>query len=270
MDLASADGGAPLAKVAHGLGILLDQLGESDAARGLFERSLAIWRELGDTEQQARELNSLGITHRHLGELDTARALLEEAIALSRDIGDTLRLAIALANLGQLEIAAGRFDGATEALREALALDAEHGDLFGVAVDQLSLALASLRAGRPREARDLVQGMFDYLASSGNTALLENTLELAAAITAELGDPLCAARLAGAAETIRQESGMLISEQEAAIIEEHLGPARVTVTPEQWDAELASGRALSEPEALALLLSLSPADGTPANPSRAS
>ena len=30
----------------------------------LLERSLAIWRDLGDRDQQARELNSLGITHR--------------------------------------------------------------------------------------------------------------------------------------------------------------------------------------------------------------
>ena len=61
MDMASGDG-APLAQVAHGLGVLLDQQGEPDAARRMFERSLAIWRKLGDREEQARELNSLGIT----------------------------------------------------------------------------------------------------------------------------------------------------------------------------------------------------------------
>jgi len=87
MDVASAGGGAPLARVAHGLGVLLDQLGEPDPARRLFERSLAIWRELGNREEQARELNSLGITHRHLGEVEAARALLQEAIAIGREVG---------------------------------------------------------------------------------------------------------------------------------------------------------------------------------------
>jgi hypothetical protein len=72
------------------------------------------------------------------------------------------------------------------------------------AVDQHSLALVSLRAGRPQEARDLLSAMFGYAASSGNTALLENALELSAAITADLGHPLQAARLAGAAEALRQ------------------------------------------------------------------
>ena len=42
MDVASATGGAPLAKVAHGLALLLEQQGEPDAARQLCELSLAI------------------------------------------------------------------------------------------------------------------------------------------------------------------------------------------------------------------------------------
>ena len=264
MDVASTGGGAPLAKVAHGLGILMDQQGEPDAALRLFERSLVIWRELGDREQQARELNSLGIVHRHLGDVDTGRALLEEAVALNRELGDKYRLAASLANLGQVESAAGRLDRATEVLREALAVDSELGNPVNIAIDRHSLALVSLSAGRPREARDLVCGIFDYVVSSGNTAFYVNTIELAAAIMAALDEPLLTARLAGAAEAIRQESGMLITPQEGALLEELLVPARATVSSQVWDAELAAGRALTEQEALALLLSLSPAHDTPA------
>jgi predicted ATPase/class 3 adenylate cyclase len=264
LDVASADGGAPLAKVAHGLGILLDQQGEADAARRLFERSLAIWRELGDRDQQARELNSLGIVHRHLGDIDTGRALLEEAIALNRELGNALRLASALANLGQLETAAGRFDAAAEALKEALQTDQQYGDPFGVAADQHSIALVNLRAGRPREALGLLGGVFDYVAASRNVSMLVNTLELAAAIFAALDDPLPVARLAGAADAIRHESGMRISGQEAALLEEFLAPARAAMTPQEWDAELAAGQALSESEAVALLRSLGPPHDVPA------
>ena len=57
---------------------------------------------------------------------------------------------------------------------------------------------------------------------------------------------------------------MLITPQEAALLEELLVPARATVSSQVSDAELAAGRALSQPEALALLLSLSPAHDTPA------
>jgi len=256
MELVSGDGGAPLARVAHGLGVLLDQLGEPEGARPMFERSLAIWRELGERELEARELNSLGITWRHLGDPDRARALLEEAVAINRTIPGSVRLGASLANLGQLESGAGRFDRAGEVLREALALDTEHGNLWGMTVDRHSLALVSLRAGRPAEARDLLFGMFEYLASSGNTSLLINTLELAAGITTGLDDPLRAARLAGAADALRQESGMLITDTEAAIYQDMLAPARAATSPEQWDAELSAGRALGQQEAMALLFSM--------------
>jgi len=252
MGLAAADGGAPLAQVAHGLGVLLDQQGEFDAARQLFERSLAIWRELGDRDRQAGELNSLGIVHRHLGDADTARALLEESVAISRETGSS-RLGSSLANLGQLESAAGNFDRTFELLREAIALDQGHGDLFGEAVDRHSLALASLRAGRPAEARDSLSGLVDYVASSGNTSLVVNTLELAAGITASLSDPLRAARMAGAAEAMRQAAGMPLSEDEAAMLSAFLEPARQAVGRPDWDAALAAGRGLSEREAVALL-----------------
>ena len=94
--------------------------------------------------------------------------------------------------------------------------------------------------------------------------MLVNSLELAAAIAVGLGDPLRAARMAGAAEAIRHESGMRISGQEAALLEECLAPARAAMTPQEWDAELAAGQALSESEAVALLRSLGPPDDVPA------
>ncbi|MGH3150640.1 MAG: adenylate/guanylate cyclase domain-containing protein [Streptosporangiaceae bacterium] len=77
------------------------------------------------------------------------------------------------------------------------------------------------------------------------------------------GDPRRAARLAGAADTIRHESGMLLSEQEAAMLEDYIALVRAAVAPGEWEAELTAGRALSQDEALALLLSLDPAGDRP-------
>jgi hypothetical protein len=85
-------------------------------------------------------------------------------------------------------------------------------------------------------------------------------LELAAAIAVPLGDPRRAARLAGAAEAGREESGVLISAQEAAMMEEHLAAGRAAVAPGEWRAELAAGRARTQQEALALVLSPRPAE----------
>ena len=254
MDLAAADGGAPLAGVTHGLGVLMDKQGEPDAARRLRAQpgDLArAWRPgpAGAGTEQPRHrpssprrpgggASTAGRKHRHRPR-----------------VGNPVRLAAGLTNLGQLESAAGNLDRAIEALQEALAIDHEAGDPLGIALDQQSLALVSLRAGRPREARDLLTGTFDYVAGSGNTSFLVNIVELSAAIAAALGDPLRAARLAGAAESIRQQFGMPTTGQEAARMEQYLAPSRAAVTSEAWDAELAFGQALSQPETIALLLS---------------
>ena len=139
-----------------GSGCCCSSRASSHAALPLLERSLAIWRDLGDRDQQARELNSLGITHHHLGDLDTARSLLEDSAAISREIGSDARLAAALTNLGQVESDAGNLDRATQVLQEALAIDQKQGDMLGVAMDQQSLAGVTPprgpRAGGPRPA----------------------------------------------------------------------------------------------------------------------
>ncbi len=56
IDLTSENGGAPLApnKRPAGSRYYLRQQGEPQAALPLLERSLAIWRDLGDRDQQAR------------------------------------------------------------------------------------------------------------------------------------------------------------------------------------------------------------------------
>jgi len=254
IDLAPDDASPSVGHIAHWLGAILQQQGHNDMAIPFFERSLAIWRGLGDRDREARELNSLGITHSHLGDPDAARSLLEDSIAIARELGGGVRLAPALTSLGHVESDVGNIDRATEVLQEALALDRAHGDMWGVAIDQQALAVASLRAGHGRDAHHMLAASIDYVVSSGDTEFLANTLELSAAVTAHLEDSPRAARLAGAAEGVRQRAGLPLPERDAAMLERFLAPARAAITPEAWDGELAAGRALSQQQAAALLM----------------
>jgi predicted ATPase/class 3 adenylate cyclase len=251
--LAPDDAGAPLAHVVHWLGVLLQQQGENGAALPLFERSFAIWRDLGDLRQTARELNSLGITHSALGHVDTARSLLADSITICRELGASGLLASALTTLGHLETSAGNLDSAAAALTEALAVDRAVGDEFGATIDQQGLALTSLFAGRAAEAAKLLSSTVDYVVASGDIQFLANTVELAAAIAACLGDSLRAARLCGAAAGIRQTASMPISPTDDAVLERFVGPARASVARLVWDAETAAGRALTRQQAITLV-----------------
>jgi hypothetical protein len=147
-------------------------------------------------------------------------------------------------------------DRATQVLQEALAIDRKQGDMLGVALDQQSLAGVHLRAGRAREARDQLSDMADYVVSCGDPELLATTLEMAAANAAQLGQALRAARVTGAAEAIRQKTGNPIKQPE--LLEKYLAPARATLAAEQWDAELAAGRTLTQQQAATLLVSPPP------------
>jgi predicted ATPase/class 3 adenylate cyclase len=254
-ELAPDDAGAPLARAVHGLGVLLAQQGEYRRAVELFEGNLALWRKLGDREQESRELNSLGATYQYLGDLGAARSLLEKSAEIGRKLGSGPRVAIALGNLGQVESDAGNLDRASGLLRESLALYRKFGDDAGVAMDIESLAVVSLRASRPHEARDLLADVVGYAANSSDTEFLASSLEVAACIAAALGARPPAARLAGAAEGLRQQAGMPIPRPDAALLERFLTSARAATPPSVWDAELAAGRALSEQQTVELLRS---------------
>jgi predicted ATPase len=253
VEVASSDAGAPLAQVAHWLGVLLEQQGEDAAAIPLLERSLAIWQELGDRNQMAVELNSLGITWRSLGDLRAARSFFEQSVATAREIDSDARLSTALSNLGILEIDAGNVERAAEVLQEALALDQKTGQTWGAAIVQNSLAAAHLLAGRPEQANRLLLSILDDIVGSGDQDLIASALELAAGIAAHLGDGQRAARLAGVADGIRDSTGIPITESDAALLVRFLAPARAATAPSVWDSELAAGRALTQDEAITLI-----------------
>jgi predicted ATPase/class 3 adenylate cyclase len=255
VDLAADDAGAPLARVAHGLGILLRQQGEYDAAFRVLDRSLAIAREVSDLDRQARVLNTLGIAHHYLGHLDAARSLFEDSTAIARKLGDDVLVAMRLVNLGNVEIDAANLDRATEVLAEALALHQQRADPVGAAHALLSLSAVSLRAGRASEALAVLASALGDIVASGDPELLAEALEESSCVAAELGAQLRAARLAGAAEAIRLKAGFPIPEPNLARLERFLAPARATMSRDVWDGELQAGRTLNRDQAMALLLS---------------
>jgi tetratricopeptide (TPR) repeat protein len=250
------DEAAPrLGHIAHWLGVLTQQQGETESSLAYFERSLVIARELGDLDQQARELNSLGITHDLLGDLGRARSLLEESADIARAIGDGSRLAAALTNLGHVESHSGNHARSLEVLEEALTLDEGLGDTLGIALDQQSLAAANLRAGQLPRANELLSSMLDYLARSGDAQFFATTLEISACLSTELDDALRAARLFGAARDLRLKASIPNDRRSEAEIEQYVARARKTVSAEAWEGALGASHDLSQEEMITLLRS---------------
>jgi serine/threonine-protein kinase len=100
---------------------LLLELGREDDAQRMLEESLALYRELGDTDI-LYPLSSLGVLHNHHGRFDEALPLLREVVSILRDRhdGPHYELGEALGNLAGTLNELGHREEALATRREAV------------------------------------------------------------------------------------------------------------------------------------------------------
>jgi predicted ATPase len=250
VELASEEQGTDLAGALHGLAVLLLQQGEVTEAKEALTTCLAIWRQVGDRRQVAKELNSLGIAYWTLGDIAKGKALLEESIGLAREIGDEERQGTALANLGLVEISAGHPKRAIGLLEQAQAIDEKHGNTWGCAVNQTNIAAAMLRNGQTEDADALLRRNAAGIVALGDIELTIDVIELFACIAVMKAEPKRTARLAGAAEALREQAGMPRSGPGGELVESYLDKARSAVSPRVWDKHCHAGHTWSPEQAL--------------------
>jgi tetratricopeptide (TPR) repeat protein len=201
-----ADAGAR-ADAHNGLGNLLGDMGEYDAARQHYEIALALRRMLGDADGVARALNNLGLIAAWLGEYERATALHGESLELRRTLGDALGEAQSLSNLGDVMTASGDFERAEGFHQASLALREAARDAAGSAYAHYNLGeLARLRGDDARAERHLRESAerFDDLGDRLGIAYARWSLgELAS----RRGDRERAAALLGSALETRLDMG---------------------------------------------------------------
>jgi tetratricopeptide (TPR) repeat protein len=85
-----------------------------------FEKSLAIYRSIGDTWGQARITLNLGNMASYQGDRESQRAYLEKSLALCQEAGDLRGMAIALDNLAFVITDQGDLQGGRKMVEEAI------------------------------------------------------------------------------------------------------------------------------------------------------
>jgi predicted ATPase/class 3 adenylate cyclase len=233
------------ARPLYALGVLLDQRGEPQRAAELVERSLLAFRQQGERRRVASALNSLGSIKRGLGDFESARSLLEESIALRRELGDEAGAAGALSNLGVIAFEQGDLDEAEARFEETIALDRAHGNEWGSGVAADNLAGVALERGDHR-ARELIRDTLAVAERVGDQELLAFGLEKAAVLAALDGDSGRAGRLAGAADALRESTGIERSGFDGEWLARHLG----RVGGDEFETAKLAGRELDAEEAL--------------------
>jgi ATP/maltotriose-dependent transcriptional regulator MalT len=185
--------------------------GDQARASPLLEESLALYRQVGDVSAIADALVSLGQLVLHRGDVAMARALAEESFGMYREIGSRLGSAHSLALLAKVEVHQGDYVAAHARYEEGLVIAREVSDKL-------------------------------YIASG---------LEGVASLAVVQGEPAWAARLWGAAETLRETIGSPLPPVERAGYERSVTAARIQLGDKAFDAAWAKGRSTTPEQVLA-------------------
>jgi predicted ATPase/class 3 adenylate cyclase len=241
-----------VAYAANNLANTVLQLGDHARARTLYEEGLALTRDLGDRRGVVFGSINLAEVATREGDHAAAQAMHEDILATIRELGDSWMEAFALGAFARARSRAGNRDAARSLHIEALAILEEVGDRRGVARTLTHLAELALTDGDTPRARGLFRHSLAIRQELGDMPGLASALEnLADAFVTD--DPEAAARVHGAAESLRGAIRVMVPPQAAATHDQNLANLEGRLGTDRFEAARREGRLMTPTEALAML-----------------
>ncbi|HEV2127932.1 MAG TPA: tetratricopeptide repeat protein [Thermomicrobiales bacterium] len=226
-------------------GLLAWAQGDLAAAKGWFDESLGMFRDLDDRKGIATAVGMLGAVAEHEGELERAVELNQESLALYRELDSTPGIATLLDALGNIAVDQGDHDCATAYFDEALTLYRDLEDAGGIARVLSNIgALAFVRGDMDSAERASREGLVLHSKlgyKEGAAYALENLGRVAAAGR----DAEQAARLWGAAEALREEAGTPLPPSAHESLRRDVAAVRQQLHSGVFRAAWEAGRSLS-------------------------
>jgi predicted ATPase/DNA-binding CsgD family transcriptional regulator len=186
--------------------VALDR-GEYEQACKLIEEILVISRQLDDTWKTASLLWLLATVTLFQGDFTRAQTLLEESLTRSKEINDKRNTAYSLVMLGYVAYFQDQRDRMRILIEEGLALHREVGDRRGIAEALYGLGWSVLDRGDPLAAQGLFEQSLAILRELKRTWFMALCIDGLACAVAAQGQSLWAARLWGAASSLRAAIG---------------------------------------------------------------
>ncbi|MDQ3862754.1 MAG: tetratricopeptide repeat protein [Actinomycetota bacterium] len=191
------------------------------------------------------------------GDYARGTSLWDESLTLAKEVGDTERVGWTLANLAHPALLQGDYERARTLSEEALEVADEVGNAsVEIAPAALiNLGLAAVGLGEYKRAMESFDESLVMCQEMGRTPQVIETLEGMAGVAGALGEATRAAHLWGAAEAAREVAGIALSPSERALHEPHLTSARSKLGEAAWEEALAEGHVMSLEEAAEYALS---------------
>ncbi len=219
--------------------------GRHEDAQRFADESLAEGKAAGNERTIAAALHSLACTKFDADEYGEARSLFEQSLALRRNLGDKRNIANSLCYLGSVALLEGDYDGATALLDESLALGRELGNLLIVSTALVNESLVALAAGDATRAAALCIEGLRLSHELGDKRTTVECLHALAGVAAMQAEPLQAALLSGAAESLHAAIKAPPSPAERMVGERFLLVARAAVDDESFEETWARGRRMN-------------------------
>jgi predicted ATPase/class 3 adenylate cyclase len=226
-------------------------LGNVEGVRALLEEGLAAAEESGDKFSVGLPLamfaQATGLT---TGNFEAASADMERGRLLLKEGGDEWGAAMAL--LSSAMIAKFRGDYAS-ARRQFIAIEPlfrDLGDQHRINMVRSELAHLERYEGHYREAEAMYRETIREWQRIGHRAAVAHQLECLATIAMQSEQPERAARLFGAAETLRDKIGIPMTPQERAEYERTITELRSGMVPGIFTAAWAEGKGFSMDQAV--------------------
>jgi tetratricopeptide (TPR) repeat protein len=122
-----------------------------------FQKSYALYQELGDRYYCAKALHRIGYCYGNSEGHEIYMKYTREAMELARENGDKFNLAVALGNLASGGFARGEYDAGESYLQESLVLAEELGDRVSLAHSTMQDGIYHFLHGKIEEAKLLAE-----------------------------------------------------------------------------------------------------------------
>jgi tetratricopeptide (TPR) repeat protein len=232
-------------------GILAHDQGDYERAHACFEETLALRRQQDDKSGIAGALNALGVLTLRGGDFQAAKPYYVEALTLFRELEDQARMAVALNNLGVLAERLGDFEQAQDYYGQSLDLARRQGDSEGVAWALDNLGNIACEQGRYEDAWKMHRESLTLFQDQGDMQGIIAALEHIASLEGAQQRGEEAARLFGAAELLREQTGAVIHPSNRDSHDRRIATARAGLDEAIWNAAWQEGRTMPLEQALA-------------------
>ena len=235
-----------------GAGGMAWNMGDLEAALKFNEEALGVSREAGEKQLTARALNGLGIVAQMQGDVAQGRSYFEECLKVGREIGDARLTGIALGNLGEMARAQNDLATARRLTEEGLALSRRTGNKQLTTIALVNLGAVAYAEGDDEASRRYyAEGL--ALAQELNTKnMIAGALDGFGALATRRGEWERAARLAGAADALRESAGFELEPGDRPLRDKYVAEVRAALGERAFAGAEAEGRAMRVKEAVAL------------------